>query len=114
MKLTRLITVFLYFSLFFGNMAWAMDQCGLSCAFSTQLSEQSLSQPETALNNAVFSADNSVEKNCNQICAGWTHLHYISFTGSLNIINKTHIDVMPRAFIYHSMFQKPPTEPPKA
>ena len=109
-----------------------MDECSLSAAFFTQTLEpvelnntsSKLINPESinptstdTLSTEQHLIDNtgshSSDNNCNTLCAGWTHLHYISFKTPIIDATKTHSDVAPRSFIYHFSLRKPPTEPPK-
>lgn len=117
MKTTRLIATFLCLSLLFSNMAWAMDECSLTTEFFTQTIDSVNLNTDPGTTDTTFSErnviDNSSGNGCDTLCAGWTHLNYISYkTPIINAI-KTHNDIAPLSFIYHFSLRKPPTEPPK-
>ncbi len=112
MNIKRYIAVLLSLNILFSNMLWAMDECGLTL----ELSSPSFISIQASSINDVFdnTADNSVDKNCNQFCIGWTHLNYLSYSSVINEVRKNHADVMSYSHVYHSLYQKPPTEPPRA
>jgi len=100
-----IIISLLTLTILFSNMAWAMDECALQ----VNVSEQNISSVSNTLAD-----DGSESVICNIFCVGWAQLLYIGHKTPSTINIAHHFNVIPYSSFYHSLNQKPPTEPPQA